>query len=72
MFLDLKRLEEYLNFESLKEDFRKIGVNFATSGMIGIFIQHIVGSWLSLMFWSAFCILGIGVIFICFGNSWTK
>lgn len=44
----LERFERSIDLKALKEDFRKIGVNFITAGVVGVFINHYVG----LDFWT--------------------
>ena len=44
----LEQLERSIDLKALKEDFRKIGVNFITAGVVGVFINHYVG----LDFWT--------------------
>ncbi|OIZ96314.1 hypothetical protein A1D18_00415 [Candidatus Rickettsiella isopodorum] len=39
----LEKIEKSINLKALKEDFRKIGVNFITAGVVGVFINHYVG-----------------------------
>ncbi|WP_342220692.1 hypothetical protein [Rickettsiella endosymbiont of Miltochrista miniata] len=39
----LLRLERSIDLKALKEDFRKIGINFITAGVVGVFINHYVG-----------------------------
>lgn len=36
-------LERSIYLKALKEDFRKIGINFITAGVVGVFINHYVG-----------------------------
>ena len=38
-----KNLENYFDMYSLKEDLRKIGISFITGGILGLFINHIIG-----------------------------
>jgi hypothetical protein len=57
----LERIEKWVDFKSLKEDFRKIGINFITAGIVGVFINHYAGSKLSAMFWVSFCVTCSGV-----------
>ena len=39
----LERIEKHISFEALKEDLRKIGINFVTAGTVGLFVTHIAG-----------------------------
>lgn len=39
----LERIERSIDLKALKEDFRKIGINFVTAGIVGVFINHYVG-----------------------------
>lgn len=36
----LEHLERSRDLKALKEDFRKIGINFITAGIVGVFIKH--------------------------------
>ena len=46
--MSLERLERSIDLKALKEDFRKIGINFITAGVVGVFVNHYVG----LDFWT--------------------
>lgn len=35
--------ESAIDIKALKEDFRKIGINFITAGVVGVFVNHYVG-----------------------------
>jgi hypothetical protein len=63
----LEHLEKRINLSFLREEFRKIGGNFITAGMVGIFINHYVGLKLSTMFWSAFWVSLSGAAFLTIG-----
>lgn len=55
-------LEKWCNVESVREDLRKLGVNFITAGIVGVFINHFVGSKFSIMFLTSLWITAFGVI----------
>lgn len=63
----LKILEKNIYFNALQDEFRRIGVNFVTAGIVGVFINHFVGSQLSTMFWTAFWITVTGITFLAVG-----
>lgn len=63
----LKRIEQLINVSFLKEDARKVGVNFITAGVVGVFINHFVGSHWSSMFWASLWITSIGFVLIFLG-----
>lgn len=63
----LERIEKRINLEALKEDFRKIGVNFITAGVVGVFINHYVGSTFSSMFWASLSVTSIGIMALYVG-----
>lgn len=63
----LKQIEKYLNVKALQEECRKIGVNFVTAGIVGVFIDHYVGSDPSTMFWTAVWITWVGAILLTLG-----
>lgn len=67
MKIRLLKLTKYFKFEILKEELRKIGVNFITAGIVGVFINHFVGATFSTMFWASFSIVTMGVIFLAVG-----
>jgi hypothetical protein len=63
----LKKLLRHIDFKSLQEDFRKIGVNFITTGIIGIFVNHFVGTKLSTMLYTFVLITISGTILLLMG-----
>lgn len=46
----LKSFKEYIRTDSLQDECKKIGVNFITAGVVGVFINHFVGTKFSTMF----------------------
>jgi hypothetical protein len=66
MAIMLKTLEKHLNIHLLKEDIRKLGVNFITAGTAGLFITHIVGLTFLLAITSLWVIFG-GILLLVFG-----
>jgi hypothetical protein len=50
-----------------KEDFRKIGINFITAGVVGVFINHYVGLDFSTMFWASLSITALGMLSLTLG-----
>lgn len=63
----LERLESSIDLKALKEDFRKIGVNFITAGVVGVFINHYVGLNFSTMFWASLSITALGMLSLTLG-----
>lgn len=63
----LKRIEKHISLKALQEDFRKLGINFVTAGIIGVFVNHYVGTKLATMFWTAFWVTSAGLSFLTFG-----
>lgn len=63
----LKFLKKYFKLSLLKDELRKIGVNFITAGGVGVFINHFVGTKFSVMFWTSFCVTLTGVIILMLG-----
>jgi hypothetical protein len=63
----IRRIEKFINIEKLKEDARKLGVNFITAGIAGVFLNHFEGIKTSAMLWSAMWVVSIGVFFLTFG-----
>jgi len=58
----LHLIERYIHFPALKEELKKIGVNFITAGIVGIFIQHYAGTNLLNMFSASVCITIVGTL----------
>jgi len=63
----LEHLERSVDLKALKKDFRKIGVNFITAGIVGIFINHYVGIDFSKMFWASLSITTLGMFSLTLG-----
>ncbi|MDQ8040095.1 MAG: hypothetical protein REH83_06785 [Rickettsiella sp.] len=63
----LERLERSIDLKALKQDFRKIGINFITAGVIGVFINHYVGLDFSTMFWASLSITALGMLSLTIG-----
>jgi hypothetical protein len=63
----LKRIESFFDLKSFKEDLRKLGINFITAGIVGVFINHYAGSKLSTMFWASLWVTCAGSIFLIIG-----
>lgn len=53
----LKYIKRYFNLKALKEDLRKLAVNLMSAGIVGIYINHYVGTELSTMFWASVSIV---------------
>lgn len=60
-------IKKYIRLSALQEECRKIGTNFITAGIVGIFINHYVGSNFSTMFWAAIWISGFGLVLLTAG-----
>ena len=56
------KLEISVDLKALKEDFRKIGINFITAGVVGVFINHYVGMDFWTMSLTSASLTAIGVI----------
>lgn len=63
----LKRIETYISFPILRDELRKIGVNFITAGIVGVFIYHYVGTDPVTMFWASVTITTIGCVALYYG-----
>lgn len=62
MLFSLEFTEQFLDFNALKQEFRKIGATFITAGMIGIFLSHLISLILALwLIFIGFCFLLLGV-----------
>lgn len=68
----LEWLERSINLEDLKDDFRKIGINFTTAGVVGVFINHPVGINLWAMSSTTASLTTIGIISLYLGLRKTK
>lgn len=60
-------VETRISLRFLKEDLRKLGVNFITAGIVGVFVNHIAGFDLYNMQITALAIASIGVICVMLG-----
>lgn len=59
-----KCIEKHVNLETLKTDFRKIGVNFVTAGTAGLFITRVIYPSLAMNTGSTWMvILGAAVLY---------
>lgn len=65
----LKYIKRFIDSGAFKEDLRKIGINFITAGIVGIFINHYVGYKLSAMFWASAGITCMGILSMALGLS---
>lgn len=68
MKIRLQKFIKYFKLNFIQEELRKIGANFITTGIVGIFINHFVGTKLSTMFIAAFSIAVIGIFLLAFGS----
>jgi len=63
----IKCIRAFLDVKTLREDLRRLGVNFITAGLVGIFINHFVGTTLSIMFISSVFISFFGIMLMVLG-----
>lgn len=63
----IKLIRKFLNIKDLKEDFRKMGINFVTAGFVGVFINHFVGFKISAMLWTSLLMTLFGSILLLIG-----
>lgn len=63
----IQHIKHIFDTEHLKEDLRKLGINFITAGIVGIFVNHLVGSVFSTMFWGSVIITPIGILSLFLG-----
>lgn len=63
----LKIIEKFFKLGALQEEFRKIGGNFITAGVVGVFINHFVGTKFSTMFWASIWINWWGLVLLFIG-----
>lgn len=63
----LEQLERSIDLKALKEDFRKIGINFITAGIVGVFINHYVGIDFWTMSLTSVSLTTIGIISLYLG-----
>lgn len=65
MLLDyIKRRIDYL---SLKDELKKIGVNLITAGVVGIFITHQIGTSTLASIGSCVVVFGLGIVYLYLG-----
>lgn len=60
-------LDRLIDFYFFKEALRKLGINFITAGIIGVFINHIAGYDLHVMQSAAIFISIAGIICLALG-----
>lgn len=58
----IQRIKNNIDVVGLKEDLRKMGINFITAGIAGVFINHLVGSELRNMLYASLLVTTFGVI----------
>lgn len=63
----LKQLEKYFDLLAFKEESRRLGVNFITAGVVGVFVNHFAGTSFSIMFWTSLWICFIGTLCLLLG-----
>lgn len=63
----LERLERSIDLKDLKEDFRKIEINFITAGVVGVFVNHYVGTNFWTMSLTSVSLTMIGAITLYLG-----
>lgn len=62
----LRRIMRHVDSNALQEDARKVGVNFITAGIVGVFIYHYVGNKSSVMLVMSYywvTIVGLAIMF---------
>lgn len=65
MLLDyIKRRIDYL---SLRDEFKKIGVNLITASLVGVFITHQIGTSTFASIGSCVIVFGVGIICLYLG-----
>lgn len=64
----LTRIETLFNVAALREECKKMGSNFITAGIVGVFINHYVGTQIPVMLWSAGWVTFIGMLFLMIGT----
>ncbi len=65
--MSLKHIEKFIDISALKEEFKKMGTNFVTAGVVGVFMNHYTGVSLSSLFWASVSITGIGIVALYLG-----
>lgn len=68
----LHYLDKLVDFGFFREALRKLGINFITAGVIGVFINHIAGYDLNIMQSAAVFISLAGVICLALGLFKTR
>ena len=63
----LRRIMRHVDFHALQEDVRKVGVNFITAGIVGVFINHYVGNKSYIMFVSSSWVTAFGLVVLFAG-----
>lgn len=63
----LLTLERSVDLKALKEDFRKIGINFITAGVVGVFVNRYVGIGFWTLSLTSASLTTIGIIALYLG-----
>lgn len=67
MKIVVKYIKKYIDSSALKEECKKMGVNFITAAVVGVFINHYVGTNLTNMLWTSELIGTFGCVLLYMG-----
>jgi hypothetical protein len=60
-------IKSRIDYLSLRDKFKKIGVNLVTAGVVGVFITHQVGASTLVSIGSCILVIGIGITCLYLG-----
>lgn len=63
----LDYIGKLIDIKALREDIRKIGINFITAGIVGVFINYYVGLLFPTMLWASLSITILGILSLYLG-----
>jgi hypothetical protein len=58
----LKNIKLHFDLKATQKDFRRLAVNLMTAGIVGVYINHYVGTSFSTMFWASVSIIALATI----------
>ncbi len=63
----LKNIGWHLDLKAIQKDFRRLATNLMTAGIVGVYINHYVGTRFSTMFWASVSVTTFGAVLLIAG-----